>query len=47
MRYATLPSTELRMSSISLGTAALGSVVDRRDSFSGSNEGRPTNATLH
>jgi aryl-alcohol dehydrogenase-like predicted oxidoreductase len=33
MRYATLPGTELRVSSISLGTAALGSVVDRGSSF--------------
>ena len=33
MRYATLPGTDLRVSSISLGTAALGSVVDRARSF--------------
>jgi aryl-alcohol dehydrogenase-like predicted oxidoreductase len=33
MRSATLPGTDLRVSSISLGTAALGSVVDRGSSF--------------
>jgi aryl-alcohol dehydrogenase-like predicted oxidoreductase len=33
MRYATLPGADLRVSSISLGTAALGSVVERAGSF--------------
>jgi aryl-alcohol dehydrogenase-like predicted oxidoreductase len=33
MKYVTLPGTDLRVSSISLGTAVLGSAVDRGSSF--------------
>src|ERR1043165_779362 len=33
MKYVTLPGTRLRVASISLGTAVLGSAVDRGSSF--------------